>query len=194
MGTGRLETFADGVFAIAITLLVLEIPHPEVDEHLGSELVDQWPAYLAYVLSFVTIGIIWVNHHALMVQFARADRAFLFINVFFLMCVAFIPFPTALIADDLGSETAMVTYGLTLSATALMFNVFWHYGRLRLLRADADPREVRGITRSYIPGVFIYAGATAVSSWNAEVGFIIYSVLAAVYVVSGSLWAGRDAD
>jgi len=107
MGTGRLETFADGVFAIAITLLVLEIPHPEVDEHLGRELVDQWPAYLAYVLSFVTIGIIWVNHHALMVQFARADRAFLFINVFFLMCVAFIPFPTALIADDLGSDVRL---------------------------------------------------------------------------------------
>lgn len=192
MGTGRLETFADGVFAIAITLLVIEIPHPEVDEHLGRELVDQWPAYLAYALSFVTIGIIWVNHHALMVQFDRADRAFLFINVFFLMCVAFIPFPTALIADDLGNETAMFAYGATLTVTALMFNVFWHYGRLKLLRPDADPREVRGITRSYIPGVFAYAGSTLASLWNAEVGFVVYSLLAAAYVVSGSLWAGRE--
>jgi len=192
MGTGRLETFADGVFAIAITLLVIEIPHPEVDEHLGRELVDQWPAYLAYVLSFVTIGIIWVNHHALMRHFDRTDRAFLFVNVFFLMCVAFIPFPTALIAEDLGNEIAMFTYGATLFATAVLFNAFWNYGRLRLLRADADMREVRGITRSYIPGVVAYGIAAGASLAYAEVGFVLYSLLAAFYVLSGSLWAGRE--
>ncbi len=117
MGLGRLETFADGVFAIAITLLVLEIPHPEVDENLGRELVAQWHAYLAYVLSFIQIGIVWVNHHALVRHFDRADRPFLFLNLFFLMSIAFLPFPTALVAEDLGNETAMFTYGATLTVT-----------------------------------------------------------------------------
>ncbi|MBD0317838.1 MAG: DUF1211 domain-containing protein [Thermoleophilia bacterium] len=192
METGRLETFADGVFAIAITLLVLEIPHPEVDENLGRELVGQWHAYLAYVLSFAIIGIVWVNHHVILLQFARTDRAFLFINVFFLMCVAFIPFPTALISDDLGSETAMIAYGATLTVTAAFFNVLWHYGRLRLLRPDADRREVAGITRSYIPGVFVYGAATLLALVSPEASFIVFAALAVVYVVSGSVWGPRD--
>lgn len=195
MSTGRLETFADGVFAIAATLLILN-----VDAHIGNkesgnlarDLLTGWSSYAAYALSFVTIGIIWVNHHALMENFDRADRSFLFVNVFFLMCVAFIPLPTALVAEDLGNETATVSYGATLTVTALMFNVFWHYGRLRLLRPDANPREVRGITRSYIPGVFLYAVATAVSAVSAEAGFVMYSLLAAAYVVSGSIWAPAD--
>ncbi len=192
METGRLETFADGVFAIAITLLVLEIPHPEVDENLGRELVGQWHAYLAYVLSFAIIGIVWVNHHVILLQFARTDRAFLFINVFFLMCVAFIPFPTALISDDLGSETAMIAYGATLTVTAAFFNVLWHYGRLRLLRPDADRRAVAGITRSYIPGVFVYGAATLLALVSPEASFIVFAALAVVYVVSGSVWGPRD--
>ncbi|MDQ3867667.1 MAG: TMEM175 family protein [Actinomycetota bacterium] len=192
METGRLETFADGVFAIAITLLVLEIPHPEVDENLGRELVGQWHAYLAYVLSFAIIGIVWVNHHVILRQFSRTDRAFLFINVFFLMCVAFIPFPTALISDDLGSETAMVSYGATLTVTAAFFNVLWHYGRLRLLRPDADRREVTGITRSYIPGVLVYGAATLLALVSPEASFIVFASLAVVYVVSGSVWGPRD--
>ena len=192
METGRLETFADGVFAIAITLLVLEIPHPEVDENLGRELVGQWHAYLAYVLSFAIIGIVWVNHHVIVLQFARTDRAFLFINVFFLMCVAFIPFPTALISEDLGSDTAMLAYGATLTVTAAFFNVLWHYGRLRLLRPDADRREVAGITRSYIPGVFVYGAATLLALVSPEASFIVFAALAVVYVVSGSVWGPRD--
>ena len=192
METGRLETFADGVFAIAITLLVLEIPHPEVDENLGRELAGQWHAYLAYVLSFVIIGIVWVNHHVILRQFARADRPFLFINVFFLMCVAFIPFPTALISEDLGSEMAMVAYGATLTVTAAFFNVLWHYGRLRLLRPDADRREVTGITRSYIPGAFVYGGATLLALASPEASFLVFAALAVVYVISGSFWGPRD--
>ena len=191
MPTNRLETFADGVFAIAITLLVLEIPHVEVGDHLAEELRAQWHAYLAYILSFVTIGIIWVNHHVLLRHFAHADRMFLFINVFFLMCVAFIPFPTGLVSEDLRNETAAFVYGTTLTLTAVMFNAVWHYGRVRLLRADADPREVSGITRSYIPGVPMYLIATLIAFVSAEASMAIYGALAAFYVVSASFW-GRE--
>ncbi|MGZ8585841.1 MAG: TMEM175 family protein [Actinomycetota bacterium] len=97
MSTGRLETFADGVFAIAATLLVLNVDAAvgERTESLGRDLVDAWPAYVGYVVSFVTIGIIWVNHHTVLSLVERADRPFLFANVVFLMCVAFTPSPHA---------------------------------------------------------------------------------------------------
>jgi uncharacterized membrane protein len=193
--TGRLEAFSDGVFAIAITLLVLGVTVPEGGEasSLGERLTGQWPQYLAYILSFVTIGIIWVNHHAVLRHFERADRTFLFLNVFFLMCVAFIPFPTSLVAEHVHSSPAAVAYGLTLIATALGFNAIWHYGRLRLLRADADRREVSGITRSYIPGPLMYATATLIALASPEASVALYGFIAAVYVVSSSLF-GRAED
>jgi uncharacterized membrane protein len=192
--TGRLETFCDGVFAIAITLLILgvELPHDVASGELGERLMEQWPTYLAYILSFVTIGIIWVNHHTLLRHFDRADRTFLFVNVLFLMCVAFIPFPTGLVAEHVHSEPAAVAYGLTLTATALCFNAIWHYGRLKLLRADADRREVSGITRSYIPGPFMYGTATLVAFASPEASVALYGFIAAVYVVSSSLFGQAE--
>ena len=103
METGRLETFSDGVFAIAATLLILSvgvgIGSPLRSVHLRQELLSAWPSYVAYVVSFMTIGIIWANHHTVMNQIARADRTFLMLTVGFLMVVAFIPFPTRLVAE-----------------------------------------------------------------------------------------------
>jgi uncharacterized membrane protein len=134
--TGRLETFADGVFAIAATLLILNVD-TQIGEHtsdLGNRLLAIWPSYVAYAVSFLTIGIIWVNHHALMDQVERADRVFLFLNVGFLLVVAFIPFPTRLVAEyiqDEGATAAALAYGITLTATAVMFK---RYVVLRLGR------------------------------------------------------------
>ena len=195
MTKGRLEAFCDGVFEIAITLLILgvEFPGDVASGELGHRLTEQWPAYLAYILSFVTIGIIWVNHHAVLGHFRAADRTFLFINVLFLMCVAFIPFPTSLVAEHVHSSPAAVAYGLTLIATALGFNAIWHYGRIKLLRPDADRREVSGITRSYIPGPLMYGTATLVAFASPEASVALYGFIAAVYVVSSSLF-GRAED
>src|SRR6202521_2241335 len=167
MDRGRLETFADGVFAIAATLLILSVDAQVTGggRSLGHELRHVWPSYVAYAVSFLTIGIIWVNHHTVMGQIGRVDRAFLFQNVGFLMCVAFIPFPTRLIAEhvrDHGATAAALAYGVTLTTTAVMFSVIWFYavrGR-RLLRSDADPRVVSGISRSYLPGPWLYLIAT----------------------------------
>src|SRR5437667_8075888 len=156
METARLETFSDGVFAIAITLLVLlfERPHLSEGQTLEHVLLHQWPSYASYVVSFVTIGIIWVNHHTLFRHIVRVDRVFLFLNVLFLMCVAFLPYPTAVIARYVRSDdatAAAVMYGLALTATAICFNVLWQYAArgYRLLAADADRRAVAGITRRY---------------------------------------------
>ena len=199
MSTGRLETFADGVFAIAATLLVLtvDVPTNLGGNSLAHELAKQWPAYLGYAISFVTIGIIWVNHHTVMDQLRIADRTFLFINVFFLLCIAFIPFPTRLLATyvrtDDGSAAA-VAYGVTLTVTAIFFNLMWRYAIAggRLLRPDADRRVVDGITRSYRPGVPMYAGATVVGVFNAEIGALLFGVIALVYVLSSSVFGRGD--
>jgi TMEM175 potassium channel family protein len=97
--TQRLETFADGVFAIAATLLILDV-RPEGSGGLGDQLLHAWPQYAAYAISFVTIGIIWANHHEMFGEIERVNRPFLLLNVFFLMMVAFIPFPTKLDRRD----------------------------------------------------------------------------------------------
>jgi uncharacterized membrane protein len=198
MSMARLETFADGVFAIAATLLVLNVEVPDIGRHsLAHELVRLWPAYVGYAVSFATIGIIWVNHHTVLRQLRGADRTFLFINVFFLLCVAFIPFPTRLLATYLRTgdgPAAAVAYGITLTATAVFFNLMWRYAigsGGRLLRADADRREVDGITRSYRPGVPMYAAATLVGIFQAEVSAGLYAAIALFYVLSSSLF-GRE--
>ena len=198
MSTARLETFADGVFAIAATLLVLNVDVPELGgRSLAHELVKLWPAYVGYAVSFLTIGIIWVNHHTVLRQLRGIDRTFLFINVFFLLCIAFIPFPTRLLAtyvrtDD--GEAAAFAYGVTLTATAIFFNLMWRYaigGGGRLLRADADRREVDGITRSYRPGVPMYAAATVVGGFQAELGAALFAAIALFYVLSSAVF-GRE--
>jgi uncharacterized membrane protein len=198
VSAARLETFADGVFAIAATLLILNVEVPELDEHsLAHELVRLWPAYVGYGVSFLTIGIIWVNHHTVLRQIRGVDRIFLFINVFFLLCIAFIPFPTRLLATYVRTgdgRAAAVVYGITLTTTAIFFNLMWRYvigGGGRLLRADCDRREVDGITRSYRPGVPMYAGSTVVGIFNAEVAAVLFAAIALFYVASSSFF-GRD--
>ena len=198
MTTARLETFADGVFAIAATLLILTVEVPDLGKHsLSHELLRLWPAYVGYVVSFVTIGIIWVNHHTVLAQLRGIDRTFLFINVFFLLCIAFIPFPTRLLATYVrtdNGEAAAFVYGITLTVTAIFFNLMWRYAigaGGRLLRADADRRVVDGITRSYRPGVPMYAGATVVGVFQAEIGAALFAAIALFYVLSSSVF-GRD--
>ena len=110
----------------------------------------------------------WVNHHTVMAQVGRVDRRFLLLTVVFLMCIAFAPFPTRLVAENIrgdGARDAALAYGFTLTAAAVMFNAIWLYPSRggRLLRTNADPKAVSGITRSCLPGPWIYLGATLVA-------------------------------
>ena len=151
MSTSRLETFADGVFAIAATLLILDVSAHGPD--LGHSLVHIWPSYVGYAVSFLTIGVMWVNHHTVFGQIDRVDRRFLFINVGLLMCIAFVPFPTRLVAlhiRDEGAKAATLAYGLTLTITAIFFYLLWFVGVLRggLLKSEADPSLVSGISEA----------------------------------------------
>jgi uncharacterized membrane protein len=198
VSTERLETFADGVFAIAATLLILDVRADTASGHgLAHTLEHSWPQYAAYAVSFLTIGIIWVNHHACFDQIGRADRRFLFINVAFLACVAFIPFPTRLVAEHLrddGLRAAAIAYGLTLVATALGFAAFWFYAALgrRLIRDDADQRVVSGISRSYLPGAPSYTAATLIALWSPTAAVSLFAAIALFYVLESSLF-GRGA-
>jgi uncharacterized membrane protein len=194
MSTTRLEAFADGVFAIAATLLILNVTVSGAP--LARELVQIWPSYAAYAVSFLTIGIIWVNHHTVMGQVARVDRLFLFLNVLFLMFVAFIPFPTRLLAEYIntpGASAAAVAFGVTLTITATWFNLLWRYaanGR-RLLREDADELLVEGIGRSYLPGPFIYLAATLVGLASPLASAGLYAAIAVFYVLESSIFGRR---
>jgi uncharacterized membrane protein len=194
----RLEAFSDGVFAIAITLLVLFFLDADVrGGRLTTELLHLWPAYVAYTISFATIGILWVNHHAMFRHIAAADRTLLFLNVLFLMPVVFIPFPTALLSEFVRSDNgtaAAVLYGITMTSLALLFNAVWRYAawNRRLLRSDVDDKEASGISRSYLPGPFIYGGATAVAFASPEASAAVYGAIALFYVVSSSVWGAAD--
>jgi uncharacterized membrane protein len=169
--TGRVEAFSDGVFAIAITLLVLELKVPHLEDggggRLAAALVREWPSYLGFVTSFATILIMWVNHHRMFSFIRRSDAQFLYANGLLLFVVTLVPFPTAILAEYVekpGATTAGVAYGGTFVLGAIAYNVLWRsaIGRGgRLLRAGISPEHLDEITRSYRWGIPMYALATA---------------------------------
>ncbi len=191
--TGRLETFADGVIAIAITLLILEVRVPRVPgDQLAGAVVHAWPSYAGYVVSFLTIGVIWVNHHHMFRLIERTTHAFLMLNVVFLMTIAFLPWPTALVAeyvrDPAGRQVAAAVYGLTMVAIAVMFNLVWWYAskRGRLLVAGVDAKAIAATNRSYLLGPIVYGAAALVAPVNAFVSLSIYAALAVYWLLPGT--------
>jgi uncharacterized membrane protein len=191
--TDRIEAFSDGVFAIAITLLVIEIGVP----HLGDEpegttlfgaLIEQWPSYLGYVISFLQIGVIWANHHNRFRFIARSDHVLLFLNILFLMCVAFIPFPTALLAEYLqGAEraTAGAVYAGTLAVTAILFTILWVYAaaNYRLIDRNLDPSLLRAMTRRYVAGMVAYLLTFLIAFVNVTASLVLIVILALLFVL-----------
>ncbi len=175
-GTARLEAFSDGVFAIAITLLVLQLDVPKEDAHLGAALLRSWPAYLAFVNSFLTIGVMWMNHDRLFKHIRRTDHALSMLNLLLLLCVTAVPFPTDVLARHLGhpgGRVAALLYNGTFVVTAIFFNALWHHASAggRLLGEGFDAAEVRAITRQYAFGPAVYLACFALSFASAGAGF-----------------------
>jgi uncharacterized membrane protein len=190
LSTQRLEAFSDGVFAIVITLLVLEIHVPQiardrVDVELFHHLLQMWPKFLSFAVSFVIVGIFWVGHHNIFHLIRRTDRPLLWINLLFLLCVAFIPFPTALMGEYVGVPAAVVPYGLTLIATGLSLYLLWWYAthRHRLVSADLDPEIVRLITRRTLAGPAFYVAAILLSLVNARLTLLIYALIPLYFIL-----------
>ncbi len=188
--TTRTEAFSDGVFAIAITLLVLDLSVPESElNHPWSAIGHQWPQYLAYATSFITIGGIWLDHHSIFKRLQWANTAVMRINLALLMAVSFLPFPTRLMAEALrhgaGSErAAVIFYGINLWVIALLFSALWNtVSQDRgLLRTDVTDADVAAIRRATAPSIGFYVVVTLVALLTPRVAAIGYLVIALVSV------------
>src|SRR5437773_10644836 len=164
--TGRIEAFSDGVFAVAITLLVLNIKIPPDnlldDNNLWKQLLLQWPMLLAFVTSFATIGIMWINHHRLFNYIKHTDTGLLLLNLLLLLVIVFIPYPTAVVAQQYVLNPEMHDAALLYSGMnvilAICFNLLWHYASYhnRLLGKNVDKRAVMAISWQYVGGPLLY--------------------------------------
>ncbi len=190
--TDRLEAFTDAIIAIAITLLVLDIkvPSSEVNESnqaLWHALGDIWPNYFGYALSFIVLGIMWVNHHQIFQYIARTNHTFLIINVFFLLCVSFLPFPTGLVAEYIGHEgegTATIVYTGWFLMTAIFYNLIWRYPqRAGLIDEAADPAAIAAINRVFSLGPPSYLIAFLVAFISPTAALIVMTILAILYAI-----------
>lgn len=180
METNRLEAFSDAVFAIAITLLVLEIKVPHSGAALGRELLNLWPSYLAYTISFIVLGAIWINHHAMFQHIVRVDQLFLFLNILFLMSVAFLPFSTAVLAQTLHDREsvslATAFYGGTLTVLGSFVNIKWRYAayKRRLIGDHVSDSEVKRYGHRLLVGPTSYGIATVIALIAPWLALVLY--------------------
>jgi uncharacterized membrane protein len=192
VSTGRLEAFSDGVIAVAITLLVLNIDVPALrpGESLAHGLAQNWPAYAAYVTSFLTIGIIWINHHAMIGRLREADHAILFLNLLLLMSIAVLPFATRLMADYLressGQHLAAAVYSgafLVMSAFFSILNAHILLAKHEKLAKPLSSERRRQILTRGISGTVPYAIATALAVVSSYATLIICAAIAVFYAL-----------
>jgi uncharacterized membrane protein len=191
MSSRRTEAFSDGVFAIAITLLVLDLVVPSRQEAaeggLAHALAEEWPAYFAYLVSFLVIGIIWVNHHTMFDKVRQVDRPALFANLALLLVVSLIPFPTRLLAEYLtagsASHVAAAVYSATMAAMGLAYATLWLVltRSARLLHEGVDPLVGRMALRRFGLGNVFYLATIGLSFVNATVTLAVHAALAIYY-------------
>ena len=186
--TGRLESFSDGVFAVAITLLVfdLQVPHLPAGAisvtALGSALFKQWPSYLTFITSFATILIMWAGHHGLFKLVYKADTPFVFANGLLLLLVTVVPFPTSLVAQYLltpAAALACAVYAGVFVVINIAYNLLWWSAarQRRLLYPAVTPGQVKRLTRNGLLGLPVYLLATLLAFWNPYVSLGLCSCL-----------------
>jgi uncharacterized membrane protein len=198
-GVGRLEAFSDGVFAIAITLLILEVRVDQApEESLAEALHHALPEIGAFAASFLQIGIMWANHHALFRLIDRVDQLLLLFNLLLLGCVSFLPLPTRLVAEHTSgadARTAALLYGATLTVNAVAFNLVWHRAvRAGLLVDGVQPAFVRDVNIRYLLGLIAYAAATLIAFVSPLATVLVTVVLALVFLLGPSPRSGLTED
>ena len=188
MNKTRVEAFSDGVFAIAITLLVLTIAQPGDYHQLRHQLAERWPSLAAYVVTFLVIGIMWVNHHTIFSHLQRIDRGLFYWNLLLLMTIVFLPYPTEVFGEALrlhqGAQTAAVFYSIAMTVNAVMWTGVWlHASRGRRLLRDDFPESQRVVsTLLFTGGTLLYAGSIAVALLvNAYLCLAFHGALAVYY-------------
>ncbi|MBV9311286.1 MAG: DUF1211 domain-containing protein [Solirubrobacterales bacterium] len=198
MSANRLEAFSDGVLAVAITLLVLDIRVPPIGSpgSLGHELARQWPIYAAYVTSFLTIGIIWINHHAMTNRLEQADHSILVLNLFLLLSIGVLPFATSLMSAYLkhpqGQHLAAAIYSGAFLVMSLMFSALNRQiliKRPHLLKVQLSSGLRRRILARSLVGLVPYVIATALAALSAYLTLAICALVALFYALP---MASRD--
>jgi uncharacterized membrane protein len=192
--TGRLEAFSDGVFAVAITLLVLNIKIPDQLPSSNAEVFGMlfgpghWPMLVAYVTSFATIGIMWLNHHRLFKHIKRSDTGLMLLNLLLLLIIVFIPVPTALLAESFAPpyvNAPAIIYSGTNLIMAICYNLLWRYASYhnRLLDKNVDTRVVKAISGQYLFGPLLYLVTFVVGWFNTLACVILIFILALFFAV-----------
>lgn len=196
--TARVEAFSDGVFAIAITLLILEIKVPTPNQgNLAAALLRQWPSYVAFLLSFVYIGVMWINHHRMFTLIRRSTDVLLVLNLLLLLGVTVVPFPTAVLAAHLGGpgeRTAALIYNATFVLIAIFFNLLWrHVIKHRLLHEQAALNAAQ-IAAQYILGPLMYLACLVIALFNVRAGVAANAALALFFALPPTVMkkAGRQ--
>lgn len=193
--TSRIEAFSDGVFAIAITLLILDVKVPTGPAgHLGAALARQWPTYAAFLLSFFFIGIMWVNHHRLFSHILRADNGLLFLNLVLLLGITVVPFPTALLAAQYWTAdrtVAAAVFNGTYVMIAIFFNVLWHHA-VRAGLLDSTAREsADSISRQYAAGPIASLASFGLAWASVPASLILNIALAMFFAFPSRTRSGR---
>ena len=189
--TGRIEAFSDGVFSIAATLLVLELKPPPPSGSFWLGILSQWPGFAAFLLSFLFIGIMWVNHHRLFTHVRRSDDMLLLSNLLLLLGVVWIPYPTSVMAQAVSKGSfrdAALLYNGSYLAIALLFNLLLSTAIRRGL-VDREYAAVRHIAKSYLIGPSMYALCLAITWWNVPVSLAMNGGMALYFLLSPSLQA-----
>ena len=196
--TVRLEAFSDGVFAVAITLLVLNLHVPVASElkvagrgpDVLGFLATQWPSYLAYVASFLAILVMWINHHTLFKLIGRSDRVLMIYNGLLLMLVTVVPFSTSLLAEyvtsnEVNQREVAVVYSGVFILVSIAFNLLWRYAakERRLLDDSAHPAHVKGVTDSYRFGPIFYVVALGLALVSIPASLVLNIVLAIYFAL-----------
>jgi len=199
MSKGRLEAFSDGVLAVAITLLVLDLRVPEPGTgDLARQLAHMWPSYAAYAISFLTIGVIWINHHAALARLREPDHTILVLNVLLLMSVCVLPFATSLFASYLreskGEHLAAAVYGAALLVMGVLFVVFNRHiliNKVHLLQPELTAERREELLRRNIAGVVPYALATALAFLSPYATLGVTAAVAVFYALPATTGAAR---
>lgn len=197
--TSRIEALSDAVFGIVMTILVVEIPVPELEHptalDISRALLDLWPRFLGYFVSFVVLGMSWVMQHEQFHFVKRADQILLWLTMFFLMLVATVPFTTTLLGRYLDQQAAVVLYGAHLLAISLVHYATWrHATTRRLVDASVSHKDIELHLRRSLTTPMVYLVAIALSFISVILSVVAYGLVPVVYGMLPSIYAKRDAS
>ena len=202
LGKQRIEALTDGVFSIAMTLLVfgIKIPDlsgPNISARLPHELASLKPELFAYGLSFIMLGIYWVGHHNQFHYIRRSDRVLLWLNLAFLMCLTFIPFSTAILGRYPGERLSIIVYAGNLIVVGLLLYAIWWYatGGLRLVDHDIEPRLVAKAKTRILVAPCVFCLSIPLSFWSVRLSLILFLLVPILYILPGRIdvhWSGRS--